>query len=100
MALRFSANNTHLYPGAILRHLDKHHALKPSSDDDILIEFSDGILAEGQLQSVEADGIVLRVPPYRTQKGTVVETRCWRIVRRDEPGEWRVQKRLPLNEER
>lgn len=95
MLWRFSANNTHLYPGAILRSLDAPSGAHLSAGDELLVEFSDGIVASGQLLQAEPNAAVLQMPGYRTQHKTTVAERTWRIVPSDEAGLVRVQKRLP-----
>ncbi len=96
MLWRFSANNTHLYPGALLRSLDAPGKATLSAGDDLLVAFSDGTHAGGQLLEVEAAAAVLRMPGHRTGRGTPVAARTWRIVPGGQPGWVRVQKRLPV----
>ncbi|OZI37894.1 hypothetical protein CAL29_05870 [Bordetella genomosp. 10] len=97
MLWRFSANHTHLYPGARLRCLDTPDDTRLSADDDMLVEFSDGVLATGCLLEAHKDFAVLRMPAYRTQHGTDVAARAWRLAPAGEPGHIRVQKRLPAD---
>jgi hypothetical protein len=47
MLWRFSANHTHLYPGALLRCLDTPGEARLSAGDELLVEFSDGASASG-----------------------------------------------------
>lgn len=47
MLWRLSANNIHLYPGALLRSLDDPSGARLSAGDELLVEFSDGVLASG-----------------------------------------------------
>ncbi|MFT4048114.1 MAG: hypothetical protein QM661_15665 [Solimonas sp.] len=95
MLRRFAANHTHLYPGALLRRLDAESDARLSPGDELLVEFSDGMLAIGQLMEANKEAVVLQMPDYRTQRGTNVAARTWRLVTTDEPGQFRVQKRLP-----
>ena len=95
MLWRFSANNTHLYPGAVLRSLDAPGEARLSAGDELMVEFSDGILAGGRLLQAEPNAAVLQVPSYRTQRKTTVAARTWRIVPGGEPGLLKVHKRLP-----
>ncbi|MFT3803878.1 MAG: hypothetical protein QM766_22015 [Burkholderiaceae bacterium] len=94
MLWRFSANNTHLYPGALLRSLDAPDDRHWSSGDELLVEFSDGILVGARLLDVDSRMAVLQMPGYRTGHGTDVSERTWRVVPGGEPGLVRVQKRL------
>lgn len=94
MLWRFSANNTHLYPGALLRSLDAPGGIRFSAGDKLQVEFSDGVCASGRLLRAEPDAAVLRMPAYRTQRKTAVAARAWRLVPAGEPGLVRVQKRL------
>lgn len=48
MLWRFSANNTHLYPGAFLRCLDTASEMNLKEGDELLLEFSDGVTVNGQ----------------------------------------------------
>lgn len=95
MLWRFSANHTHLYPGARLRSLDAPNKARLSPGDDVLVEFSDGALASGQWGDTDADAAVLQMSAHRTQRGTEVAARTWRLVPAGEPGWFRVQQRLP-----
>ncbi len=96
MLWRFSANDTHLYPGALLRSLDTPGTERLSAGDALLVEFSDGMSAGGRLLDAQPDRAILQLPSHRTQRGTVVAARTWRIVPGGEPGLARVQKRLPM----
>ncbi|HWK50147.1 MAG TPA: hypothetical protein VNR40_09685 [Steroidobacter sp.] len=96
MLWRFSANHTHLYPGAQLRPLDVSSEPRLSPGDDMLVEFSDGMFATGRLLEADPDAAVLQMPIYRTQRGTEVTARTWRLVSEGESGSMRVQKRLPM----
>lgn len=93
MPWHFSSNNTHLYPGALLRSLDAPGKARLSAGDQLRVEFSDGVLASGQLLEVEPNMAVLQIPTYRTRRGTTVAARAWRIVPGGEPGLVRVQGR-------
>ena len=94
MFWRFSANNTHLYPGAMLRSLDASGEANLSAGDELLVEFSDGAVARGRLLHAEPDAAVLQMPAYRTRRKTTVAERTWRIVPGGEAGLVRVQERL------
>ena len=95
MLWRFSANNTHLYPGAVLRSLDARSEAHLSAGDELLMEFSDGIVTSGRLLQAEPNAAVLQMPTYRTQHKTTVAARTWRIMPGGEAGLVRVQARLP-----
>ncbi|MGD9946347.1 MAG: hypothetical protein AB7F71_17220 [Burkholderiaceae bacterium] len=95
MLWRFSANNTHLYAGAMLRSLEPPGEERLSAGDEMLVEFSDGVAVSGRLIEVEPTAAVLQVPVYRTLRQTTVAARTWRLVPGGEPGLIRVQKRLP-----
>ncbi|MGC3985798.1 MAG: hypothetical protein QM777_14380 [Pseudorhodoferax sp.] len=95
MLWRFSANDTHLYPGTVLRCLDVPGKSRLSAGDGLLVEFSDGIIAGARLLQAEPNAAVLQMPGYRTQRGTTVAARTWRIVPGGEPGLAKVHKRLP-----
>lgn len=90
MLRRFSVNDTHLYPGALLQALDPFDEAQLSPGDELLLEFSDGVLACGKVQEIEPGLIVLQVPAYRTQRGTVVAARH-RVLRFP----WRRQSGFP-----
>jgi len=94
MLWRFSANHTHLYPGAFLRSLDAPSQACLAPGDAMLVEFSDGVLASGQLPEAGSNAAVLQMPVYRTQRGTTVSARAWRLVPAGESGLIRIQKRL------
>ncbi len=95
MLWRFSATNTHLYPGARLRTLDTPNDAYLTVGDELLLEFSDGVQVIGYLLTAEHDAAVLQMPAYRTQHATDVAARTWSIVPVGKPGRARVQKRLP-----
>jgi hypothetical protein len=95
MLWRFSANNTHLYPGALLRCLDAPGTARLAAGDALLVEFSDGVTAEAQLLAAEPDAAVLQMPGHRTRRGADVGARTWRLAPGNEPGLVRVYKRLP-----
>lgn len=95
MLWRFSANDSHLYPGALLRDLDVSREVPLSSDDELLVEFSDGVIARGRLLEVGTDAVVLQMPLYRTARGADVQARAWRVVPGGDPGLMKVNKRLP-----
>lgn len=95
MLWRFSANHTQLYPGAQLRNLDDSSGIQLSSGDEMLAEFSDGVPASGRLLAVDKGVVVLDMPTYRTQRGTDVAPRIWRLVPADERGVMQVQRHVP-----
>lgn len=95
MLWRFSANNTHLYPGALLRSLDPPSEARLSPGDEWLVEFSDGVLASGQVREVEPGMAILQMPTHRTRRGAAVVARTWRVAPGGQPGLVRVQERLP-----
>ncbi|MFT3718230.1 hypothetical protein [Pseudorhodoferax sp.] len=95
MLWRFSANNTHLYPGALLRSLDAPGKGALSAGDALLVEFSDGVAASGQLLHAGPNAAVLQMPAYRTRRQTTVAARSWRLVPGGTPGLVRVQTPLP-----
>ena len=97
MRWRFSANNTHLYPGALLRSLDAPSENRLSAGDELQVEFSDGVVAIGQLRQADAHAAVLAMPAYRSRHGTTVTERTWCMVPGGESGLVRVQKRLPAD---
>ncbi len=94
MLWRVSANHTHLYPGSLLRNLEAPGSVRLSPGDEMLVEFSDGILVTGCLLEVDGSTALLQMPAYRTQRGTILESRTWSVVAADEPGPLRVRKRL------
>lgn len=55
-----------------------------------LVEFGDGVTVISECHRV-GDTIHLRVPAYRTAKGTQVGTRDWRLVQRSD-GVWRSER--------
>ncbi len=94
MLRRYSANNTHLYPGALLRVPDDDDRSEPSPGDEAVIEFSDGVIVNARWLEAGADGLVLRMPAWRTERGTEVEARTWRITPGDETDVLKVGKRV------
>ena len=96
MLWRFSANNTHPYPGAKLRSSDSPSEARLSTGDQVLVEFSDGMTVSGRLLKAEPNAAVMQLPSYRTQHKTTVAERIWRIAPGGEAGLVRVQKRLPV----
>lgn len=94
MLWRFTANNTHLYPGALLRSHESVGMTALSPDDELLVEFSDGVSVSGVIPAVESAGVILQMPTYRTRGGTTVTARTWRIMAGGDPGLMRVQERL------
>ena len=97
---RFSANNTHLYPGALLRCLDAAGKAALSPGDELLVEFSDGVPAGGRRLQVESGMAALQMPAYCTRRGTTVAARTWRTTPGGKPGLVRVQKLLPATSAR
>lgn len=89
-------DHTHLFPGAQLRCLDTPGDQRLSANDGVLMLFSDGIFVSGRLLKAEAHAAVLYMPAYRTQRGTKVAARAWRIVPGGELGLVRVLQRLPI----
>ena len=91
---RFSTDNTHLYPGALLRTLDAPSGAELAAGDALLVEFSDGVLASGRLLQAGPESAVLQMPTYRTQRKTTVAERTWCLVPTGKPGVARVKKRF------
>ncbi|MGC4028448.1 MAG: hypothetical protein QM696_06230 [Steroidobacteraceae bacterium] len=83
-AVRFT--HTHAYPGA-------HCTISPSSEGQILIEFSDASHAAGVLQQQTQDELRLEAGAYRTASGTEIDAKNW-LLRRESGDRWRVVKRL------
>ncbi|MEY8839601.1 hypothetical protein AB9K41_11295 [Cribrihabitans sp. XS_ASV171] len=52
-----------------------------------LVEFSNGVTVIGEFRR-EGDDILLDVPRYRTERGTVIDPRRWRLSR-GKDGTWR-----------
>lgn len=94
MLWRFSASNTHLYPGASLYSLEAPNEARLSAGDELLVEFSDDVYIGAHVLDVEPAMAVLQVPSYNTRRGTLVAARTWRVVPGGKPGFIRVQERL------
>ena len=98
MLRRFSANDTHLYPGALLRGLDAPDEAGLAADDEVLVEFSDGMHARGRVLKAGPDGAELWIPAWLTLRKTMVAQRRWRVApgheTDDGAGSLRVLKRL------
>ena len=89
-----SANHTHLYPGARLRVRDDPGPARLAAGDWVDVEFSDGIVACGQILHAAAGEASLARPEYRTRHATRVTARTWTLVPGPEDGLIRVQRRL------
>ncbi|WP_251863604.1 hypothetical protein [Achromobacter sp. Marseille-Q4962] len=94
MLWRFSANHSHLYPGALLSCLEPRGEARLSPGDEVLVAFTDGMAAMGTLAAVTPHSAVLSMPAYLTQRGTWVSERVWGLAPSGEPGLVRVRKRL------
>ncbi len=94
MLRRYAANNTHLYPGALLRVPDDDDPSAPLAGDEAVIEFSDGVTVHARWLEVDADGFALEMPAWRTERGAEVEARSWRVTRGDETGVLKVRTRI------
>lgn len=83
--MRFAFPYSHAFPGG-----------RVTVDDDAaqgaecLVEFGDGIAVIAAWSSDDG-AIRLRIPAYRTAKGTEVAARDWRLVRRKD-GAWRSER--------
>jgi hypothetical protein len=69
------ASHTHLFPGAIL--IPDDSAASSAGDVPVVVEFSDGAIAEAALYEVLGDGLGLAVEEYRTGAGTDIEAKQW-----------------------
>ncbi|CAH2902112.1 MAG: hypothetical protein PCALPYG88_5718 [uncultured Paraburkholderia sp.] len=78
--LGVSLPTTRTYPGSLLRNLDVPGHARLSTGDELLMEFSDGTLATGQLPEVDGSSALLQMPTCHTQRRTTIESRAWRVV--------------------
>lgn len=83
--MRFSFAYSHAFPGGQVRIEDAE-----ATEGMCVVEFGDGIAMIGEWHP-DSDDILLKIPAYRTAKGTDVEARHWRLVRGTE-GRWRSQR--------
>ena len=75
---RFSASNTHLYPGARLRIVGATGA-RPARGDAVTIEFADLGIATGNVAAVADARIVLALAAHTTARGTRIGAKKWTI---------------------
>ncbi len=88
--MRFEFANTHAYPGCRARQSE---ASEDPDTSECLVEFSDGVTVAGHW-TASADGIVVRIPTYRTTRGTSIEAKAWLLQADGEAGRWRVRERM------
>ncbi|MGC4008403.1 MAG: hypothetical protein QM805_05065 [Pseudomonas sp.] len=91
---RMAANNTHLYPGALLRCQDAPGGARLARGDEAAVELADGSLALGTFSAVDGASAALALPAFRTRRGALVAARTWRLVPGGEAGLLRVKQRL------
>lgn len=83
--MRFVFPHSHAFPGGHVIVEDD-----AAREPECLVEFGDGVTVIAEWRS--ADGAIdLRVPAYRTAKGTQVAARDWRLVQRKD-GVWRSER--------
>lgn len=83
--MRFSFTHSHAFPGGRLTVEDAE-----ATEGTCVVEFSDGSAMIGEWHP-DGDDILLRIPAYRTAKGTDVDAQSWRLVL-NKDGEWRSQR--------
>ncbi|GGC17825.1 hypothetical protein GCM10011386_07210 [Parapedobacter defluvii] len=74
---RISFQDTHVYPGcmAIL-----FFAIAPNHTTvSALAEFSDGAVADAEVEPVNSEELVVRIDCYTTASGTHIPKKTWRI---------------------
>ncbi|MCM5689767.1 hypothetical protein M8037_13305 [Sinorhizobium meliloti] len=72
--MRFSFTHSHAFQGGRLTIEDAE-----ATEGSCVVEFSDGSAMIGEWHPDGAD-ILLKIPAYRTAKGTDVAAQSWRIV--------------------
>lgn len=82
--MRFSFPHSHAFPrGRVVVDDDA------KAGPECLVEFGDGVVVIADWQA-SGDAVILRVPAYRTAKGTSIVSRTWRLVRTRD-GLWRSE---------
>ena len=89
--MRFAFTHTHVYPGGHA-HLSGAD-VTARSDAPCVVEFSDGIVLPATC-SLVADAVLLRLPAYRTTRGTQIEPNGWMLKPGTKRDEWIVVQRL------
>lgn len=78
MLWRFSPT---FYPDELLRALDHPGRAEPCASDEVSVEFSDGVIASGQLLQAEPNAAVLHLPAHCTQRKATEAEQTWRVSR-------------------
>jgi hypothetical protein len=86
MLLSFA--DTHSYPGC--RVIVREDGAM--GQEEVFVEFSDGVIVPAVLEQVGPQEIVLRIGPYRTARGTGIEEKVW-ILKRSSEQDWRVARK-------
>lgn len=75
-AVELRATNTHLYPGAWLAS----PAARPlARGDAVSVLFVDGATTAGRISAAHGGDLQLDTKPYRTQRGTQIPAKAWRL---------------------
>lgn len=82
--MRFGFPHSHAFRGGRVSVEDDGAA-----GPECLVEFGDGVTIVAEWRHA-GDAIDLGIPAYRTAKGTRIEPRRWRLVRRKD-GVWRSE---------
>jgi len=89
--MRFEFSHTHAYPGC---KVVVSEASQDANADACIVEFSDGVVVPNA-SPPDGETIVLHILPYRTARGTRINTKSWLLQPDGPDGRWRVQRRLP-----
>lgn len=82
--MRFTFSHSHAFPGSRVAIEDAE-----ATEGMCVVEFSDGVALIGEWHP-DGDAIHLKVPAYRTARGTDIDAQSWRLVRGDD-GLWRAR---------
>ncbi|WP_353151012.1 hypothetical protein [Chryseobacterium sp.] len=83
-------DNTHLYAGSIGKIL--FPVSSRSAYLEIDIEFSDGIVAKGDMEVLNDKELILNVQGYTTASGTEIGPKTW-LLKKLEENIWKVEKK-------
>ena len=87
---RIAASNSHLYPGARLRCLDAQGEARFAAGDRVVLEFSDGNIALGEIAQATPQAVRMSVQAHSTGRGAPIAAKAWNLVAGATPGALRI----------
>lgn len=89
---RINFQDTHVYPGCLALFSFK---VAPNNTTMVATaEFSDGTVADAEVEQVSTGEVIVRIDGYTTTRGTNIPQKTWRLKHDHKQNIWKVDQKV------